>query len=63
MCLPVPRGCYHGLYIEMKDGTNKTTQNQKRWLEALSKHGYYTAVCYGFEKAKDTIVNYLEVRT
>ena len=43
--LPVPRDGYHGLYIELKAGKNKPTQNQKRWLKFLQEQGYYTAVC------------------
>jgi len=60
LCLPVPRGIYHGLYIELKAGRNRTTDNQDRWLQALSKNGYCTAVCHGWEAATKTIVNYLK---
>ena len=34
ICLPVPRGGYHGMYIEMKYGKNTTTDAQNLWLEA-----------------------------
>ena len=47
LCLPVPRSGYHGLYIELKAGRNDTTDNQDRWLQALTDNGYYTAVCHG----------------
>ena len=40
ICLPVPRGKYHGLYIEMKYGKNKTSESQNKWLSALQKQGY-----------------------
>lgn len=60
ICLPVPNGGYHGLYIEMKSGKNKTTALQDKWLEALAFQGYETAVCYGWESAKDLIVEYLD---
>jgi len=43
--LPVARGGYHGLWIEMKYGKNKTTSNQKWWLNELKDQGYKTAVC------------------
>ena len=59
ICLPVPRGQYHGLYIELKAGKNTTTENQDRWLEFLKQQGYCTAVCYGWEKASETILRYL----
>lgn len=60
ICLPVPRGNYHGLYIELKAGKNKTTENQDNWLDALSANGYFTAVCYGWEAASREITKYLK---
>ncbi|QNU68698.1 VRR-NUC domain-containing protein [Ruminiclostridium herbifermentans] len=60
ICLPVPRGVYHGLYIELKAGENKTTRKQNEWLEALDNNGYFTAVCYGWEEASKVITNYLK---
>lgn len=60
LCLPVARGLYHGLYIELKAGKNKTTDNQNRWLQELTEQGYYTAVCYGWEVASKTITDYLK---
>lgn len=62
ICLPVASGGYHGLYIELKVGKNKASENQKRWLEYLNKAGYKTKVCYGFQEAKETIANYLANR-
>lgn len=62
ICLPVARGKYHGLYIELKVGKNKTTENQDMWLEALNKNGYYTDVCYGWEEASKVITDYLKER-
>jgi hypothetical protein len=63
LCLPVSRGGYHGLYIELKVNDNTTTDNQKRWIAALSKQGYSTAVCYGWEEASKTIEDYLNNKT
>jgi hypothetical protein len=62
ICLPVPVGKYHGLYIEMKAGKNTTTQNQDDWLEALSGQGYFTAVCWGWEQAAVVVTKYLGVK-
>lgn len=62
LCLPVPRNGFHGLYIEMKYGRNKTTGNQEEWLEALAKLGYKTAVCYGAEEARRVIKDYLGIK-
>lgn len=59
--LPVALNGFHGLYIEMKFGKNKTTEKQKWWLEQLQKQGYKTAVCYGADEAIDTIKEYLNI--
>ena len=59
LCLPVPKNNYHGLYIEMKAGHNKTTEKQKLWLSALNRQGYATKVCYGWLEARDIILAYL----
>ena len=49
----------HGLWIELKVGKNKPTKEQNMWLSNLAGEGFATAVCYGFDEAKDTIVDYL----
>ena len=59
ICLPVPRGGYAGLYVELKAGKNRPTPEQAYWLEALARYGYFTAVCYGFEEAVKTITKYI----
>lgn len=59
--LPVAHGGYIGLYIEMKYGKNKPTENQKVWLDALKREGHLTAVCYDWEQAKDIIEKYLKM--
>jgi hypothetical protein len=62
VCLPVARSGYHGLYIEMKYGKNKPSDNQIAWLKALAGQGYKTAVCWGFEEAKTIVEAYLNGR-
>lgn len=59
--LPVARGGYIGLYIELKYGKNKATENQKTWLRDLREQYHLTAVCYGWEQAKELIENYLRL--
>ena len=58
--LPVARGGKHGLFIELKYGKNKTSENQDKWLSELERQGYKTAVCYGCEAAAETLVKYLK---
>lgn len=40
LCLPVPRGQYHGLYIEMKTESGHTSDEQEWWGERLQAQGY-----------------------
>ena len=61
ICLPVACGNYHGLYIELKAGKNKTTENQDKWLEALVQNGYHAVTCYGWDEAKNAILEYLKL--
>ena len=59
LCLPVARGGYHGLYIELKLQSNKPTEKQLAFINELNKQGYKAVVCYGWETAQETIENYL----
>ena len=61
--LPVARGGYNGLYIELKVGSNKPTQLQKKWLSSLNEQGYLAVVCYGWQQAAEQLINYLELET
>lgn len=58
LLVPLARGGYHGLFIEMKYGKNKTTKEQKEWLERLSAEGYACTVCYNAAEAIKTIESY-----
>nr|DAZ76371.1 MAG TPA: Nuclease [Caudoviricetes sp.] len=60
ICLPVARGGYFGLYIELKVGSNKPTKLQNEWLCNLNKQGYLATVCYGWQQAAEILVAYLE---
>lgn len=59
ICLPVSRNGYHGLWIELKVGKNRTTEHQDEYISFLSAQGYDVAVCYGMEDAAKKIVEYL----
>ena len=59
-CLPVPRGKYHGLYIELKRVKGgKPTPEQKQWVENLTGQGYLALICKGWEEAAKVIERYL----
>lgn len=60
LCLPVARGRFHGLYIEMKrEKGGRLSPEQKGWLNALEAQGYYCKVCHGASEAIHTIQDYL----
>lgn len=60
ICLPVPRGEFHGLYIELKRTQGgKVTENQAGWIADLQKQGYCAVVCEGWEAAAAVIEKYL----
>jgi hypothetical protein len=62
LCLPVSRGTYHGLYIELKRlRGGKVGDAQTAWSDALTKQGYYTAVCRGWIEASKVILWYLSL--
>lgn len=58
--LPVPRGEYHGLFIEMKTTGGSLSQAQRAWNRALIRQGYLVAVCRGWLRARDCLLTYLE---
>lgn len=61
--VPLPRGVYHGLYIEMKVGRNKPTEKQTEFLEYARGQGYAVAVCYGADEAIAVTRRYLGENT
>lgn len=60
LVIPIPRGDYHGLYLELKVGEGKTSAEQKRWLNILSANGYASTACWGVDEAINTISRYLK---
>ena len=60
ICLPVARGGYHGLYIELKRLKGGRVEECQQWyLANLSRQGYKAVVCKGWEAARDVIEEYL----
>lgn len=59
--LPVARGGYHGLYIELKrKHGGRTSAVQEEWIDKLRAQGYAVYVCHGWEIAKDLILKYMK---
>ena len=61
VCLPVARGGYHGLYIEMKDGKKRPSEAQMWWLAMLENEGYRAEVAHSCDDAQAVILDYLSL--
>lgn len=58
--LPVPRGGYHGLFIEMKrQHGGRVSDDQRGWIACLKAQGYRAEVCKGADAAIEVIKEYL----
>lgn len=67
--LPVPRGKYHGLYIEFKklpyrNGKGKLVKSypspeQKRFISGLKDQGYHVVVAYGCDEGLAELKQYI----
>lgn len=66
LCLPIPRGDFNGLWVELKiPKTDKKAKGvvraeQKEWKRFLLQQGYGVYIAYGWEDARDTLIAYLE---
>jgi len=58
--LPVARGGFHGLYIELKVKGGRTSDSQKWWIEQVSLQGYLATTCFGWVEASEVIKKYLK---
>lgn len=61
LCLPVARGMYHGLYIELKSEKGRTSPEQDWWGERLIAQGFAWEVCHGWQSAVRTLERYLDM--
>lgn len=62
ICLPVARGAWHGLYIELKRIKGSHIQREQvQWIAALEKQGYRARICKGWDEARKAIEEYLEL--
>lgn len=59
--LPVPRGRWIGLSIEMKAGDNRPTKAQLDYGEALEAEGWAVRYAWSWTEARDIIIEYLEL--
>lgn len=59
--LPVARGCYHGMFVELKrsDHSNHESPLQVAWRKRLTAEGYHCVVAYGAVEAMQSILEYI----
>lgn len=70
ICLPIRRGPWQVLWIELKrpaseDGVRRAgnvRKGQTDWLEHLKTQGHASISCVGWEAARDLIIQYLEFK-
>jgi hypothetical protein len=62
LCLPVPRGPYHGWYGELKRRKGgRVAPVQAEWHTALTARGYKVDVCYGADAMIGALCAYLGI--
>ena len=63
LVLPVARGQYHCLFIELKRNSSRArvSDDQAKWIWALRALGHKAVVRFGWESARNTIIDYLEL--
>ena len=69
VCLPVKRGAYSGLYIEMKKPAERpvkvtskggVSEEQSEFGAFVKSQGFHWCVCYSWQEAASVIEHYLE---
>lgn len=57
----IVRGRYHGMFLELKVGSNTPTESQEQFMYDMASQGYYCVWTTGFDKAKKCIEKYLDL--
>lgn len=61
LCIPMARHGYNALYIEMKRKVGgRLGDEQRYWLEVLTKEGNLALMAKGFEEAQQIVIDYLD---
>jgi len=58
----IPAAQYHGLFLELKVGSNQPSENQQKFLDDMRDQGYMSVCVWGYESARIIIETYLEMR-
>lgn len=56
--IPVAKNGFNGLYIEMKAGKNKPSDNQITIMKKLENEGYVCTVCYSLSEFMKVVNTY-----
>lgn len=59
LLLPLRRGGFGGLWIELKAPGKKPTPEQRRWIERMTTAGYFATWTDDWERAAQIITAYL----
>jgi hypothetical protein len=57
--LPAPNMGFNGLFVEMKYGNNKPSDEQIYFIDSVRKLGYKAEICYDADVAIEIIFGYL----
>lgn len=57
----LPRGVFHGLFIELKTPIGRQRDDQKRWQQAVEAAGYRYEIIRTFEDFQSLIKEYLSL--
>ena len=57
--VPIERGGFSGLFIEMKTTSGELSSGQRKWLQRLEKEGYYCVIAFGGKHAIEMLEKYL----
>lgn len=66
LCLLIKRGMYAALWIELKRPASEgkkvgiVSSSQNEWIDHLITQDHAACICYGWEMARNMIIDYLE---
>lgn len=61
ICVPVARGKFHGLYVEIKSEHGKLSERQIEWCDLLRQLDYHVLVGYGLDECIGQTERYFEL--
>lgn len=58
LMIPLIRGKFGGMFLELKSGSGRIRPQQVEWIERLEKEGYCCALAWSVEQAIEAIREY-----